>query len=69
MVKYYNKDYTLLLTSDSEVNYLQIFTPEDLNNIAIEFMTSPPNSLNTKNDILVLDPKNTYDQTWSIHLT
>lgn len=68
-INYSNKDYQLLLTCNSEVNYLQVFTPEDKNNVAIEFMTSPPNSLNTKEDIIIMNPKDTYDHIWSIHLT
>lgn len=67
-VYYTNSDYNLLLTSSTPVNYLQIFTPKNDPNIAIEFMTSPPDSFNNKIDLLELSPQETFDVKWAIHL-
>jgi len=65
---YNNEKYSLLLTSSAEVNYLQIFTPKNNDSVAIEFMTSPPNSFNNKVDLDILAPKKHYSIEWSINL-
>lgn len=61
-------NYNLQLTSSAKVNYLQIYTPKNTNSVAIEFMTSPPNSFNNKVDLNILAPKKHYSVTWSIKI-
>lgn len=67
-VKFTNENYGFKLTSTTETNYLQIYTPPENTSIAIEMMTSPPNSFNNNKGILVLAPQDHYELEWGIHL-
>ena len=53
-------------TSETEKSYLQVYTPDTRNCIAIEPMTCAPNSFNNKNGLLTLKPNETYD--WQINM-
>jgi aldose 1-epimerase len=53
--------------SESEDNnFLQIYTPPNRKNIAIEPMTCAPNTFNNKNGLLILNPSETFK--WNINL-
>lgn len=54
---------------DDAYNYVQYFIPNHRKCIAIEPMTCPPNALNTKESLLYLDPKSTYQVAFGISLT
>lgn len=66
--KFNTPDYCLMLESSSEENYLQVFTPEKRNIIAIEPKTGPSNSFNNKLGLSTLNPKETYKINWKIKL-
>tara|TARA_R110001583_G_scaffold34847_1_gene116563 strand:+ start:5773 stop:6687 length:915 start_codon:yes stop_codon:yes gene_type:complete len=53
-------------TSETEKSYLQVYTPDTRDCIAIEPMTCAPNSFNNKNGLLTLKPTKTYD--WQINI-
>jgi aldose 1-epimerase len=54
---------------EGKYKYLQIFTPGERDCIAIEPMTCPPNALNSKTDLLVLQPKESVSLSWGMHAT
>ncbi|WP_159025506.1 aldose 1-epimerase [Aquimarina sp. Aq78] len=66
--KFNTPEYCLILESSSEENYLQVFTPEKRNIIAIEPKTGPSNSFNNKLGLSTLNPKETYKINWKIKL-
>ncbi|EZH75050.1 hypothetical protein ATO12_10005 [Aquimarina atlantica] len=66
--KFNTPDYCLMLESSSEENYLQVFTPEKRNIIALEPKTGPSNSFNNKLGLSILNPKETYKINWKIKL-
>ena len=53
-------------TSETEKSFLQVYTPNTRDCIAIEPMTCAPNSFNNKNGLLTLNPNETFD--WKINL-
>ena len=67
-VSFTNNNYGIKLTSTAETNYLQIYTPPENTSVAIEMMTSPPNSFNNNKGILVLAPQDCYELEWGIRL-
>lgn len=67
-VSFTKENYGFKLTSTAETNYLQIYTPPENTSVAIEMMTSPPNSFNNNRGILVLAPQDHYELEWGIHL-
>ena len=67
-VSFTNENYGFKLTSTAETNYLQIYTPPENTSVAIEMMTSPPNSFNNNKGILVLAPQDRYELEWGVHL-
>ena len=52
--------------SETEKSYLQVYTPDTRDCIAIEPMTCAPNSFNNKNGLLTLKPEETYS--WQINM-
>ena len=67
-VIYRTLDYVLRLSSNSETNYLQLYTPKHQNLVAIEYMTAPPNCFNSETDLLLLKPSKTFSNTWGVQL-
>ena len=67
-VIYRTLDYALRLSSNSENNYLQLYTPENRNLVAIEYMTAPPNCFNSTTDLLLLKPNKEFSNKWGIQL-
>lgn len=67
-VVYKTDDYELKLSSNSKNNYLQIFTPNNPNLVAIEYMTAPPNCFNDCIDLMQLEPSKEFSTTWGIQL-
>ena len=61
-------DYTIVINSSAKENYLQLYTPNKANTIAIEPISGPSNSFNNKLGLQVLDPGETYQVNWSIKL-
>ena len=62
-------NYSINLNSSSNKNYFQIYTPNELNAIAIEPMTGPSNSFNNNLGLKILNPNETYSIDWKIKLT
>ena len=61
-------DYSVEISSSSQENYLQIFTPKKPNSIAIEPMTGLSNSFNNKLGLQVLKPSEIGTVSWGIKL-
>jgi len=53
-------------SSNTPNSFLQVYTPDTRDCIAIEPMTCAPNSFNNKNGLLTLKPNETYD--WKINM-
>lgn len=49
-------------------NFLQLYTPNDRKNIAIEPQTAPANSFNSKMGLKILKPNESYRLQWKINL-
>ena len=67
-VSFTNNNYGIKLTSTAQTNYLQVYTPPEKTSVAIEMMTSAPNSFNNNKGIMVLAPQDHYELKWGIHL-
>lgn len=67
-VSYKTDEYDIKIdfSSDKPNSFLQFYTPETRDCIAIEPMTCAPNSVNNKNGLLTLLPKEKYN--WNINL-
>ncbi|OUR94574.1 hypothetical protein A9Q87_02765 [Flavobacteriales bacterium 34_180_T64] len=61
-------DYKIKISSTSDENYLQVFTPDKENTIAIEPITGPSDSFNNKLGLQVLNTNETYRVSWTIKL-
>lgn len=61
-------EYHLEFQFSSEKNYLQLYTPNSRNSIAIEPQTAPANSFNTGMGLQILQPNDGYDLSWKINL-
>lgn len=68
LVRFNTPNYSLIIESSSEENYLQVFTPDKRNIIAIEPKTGPSNSFNNKLGLSTLNPKEAYEINWKIKL-
>ena len=60
-------DYKVKLNTSANENYLQIYTPEETNIIAIEPMTAPGNSFNNKIGLQFLEAGKKYNLSWKIN--
>jgi len=60
--------YSVKLSSSSEENYLQVYTPSKRNTVAIEPITGPSNNFNNKIGLKILDSEDTYNVNWTIKL-
>ncbi|CAL2102089.1 putative Aldose 1-epimerase [Tenacibaculum sp. 190130A14a] len=67
-VIYKTEDYTMKLSSSFDKNFIQIYTPEIDNHIAIEPITGPSNSFNNNVGLKILSPKDTFNIQWTIQL-
>ncbi|WP_272151658.1 aldose 1-epimerase [Tenacibaculum aiptasiae] len=61
-------DYLLKITSSFNNNYIQIYTPDLENHIAIEPITGPSNSFNNKLGLQTLPSKEEFNIQWTIQL-
>ncbi len=65
-VQFFTPEYRLNITSTSEENYLQLYTPNTPNVIAIEPMTGAADSFNNKLGLQKLQPNDSYIVKWNI---
>ncbi|NNC45909.1 MAG: aldose 1-epimerase, partial [Winogradskyella sp.] len=65
-LKFITPNYDLLMKTSSKNNYIQLYTPEVINTIAIEPMTGVPNSFNNKIGLQTLNPSKSYTICWTI---
>ncbi|MEH6536345.1 MAG: aldose 1-epimerase [Psychroserpens sp.] len=61
-------EYSFKLTSTSIENFLQLYTPNQPNVIAIEPMTGAADNFNNKIGLQMLDPNDTYNVEWNIKI-
>ena len=59
-------DYKVKLESSTQENYLQLYTPNDRNCIAVEPMSAPSNSFNNKIGLQYLNADEKYQLTWKL---
>jgi aldose 1-epimerase len=67
-VTFKTPNYSLKLRSSFDKNYIQIYTPELDNHIAIEPITGPSNSFNNNLGLKTLQPKEVFNIQWTIQL-
>ena len=65
-IEFLTPEYHLRIISTSENNFLQLYTLEDLNIIAIEPMTGAANNFNNNIGLQILNPNENYDVEWKI---
>jgi aldose 1-epimerase len=65
-VHFYTPEYGIKIVSTSDENFLQVFTPEQPNMIAIEAMTGLANSFNNNIGLQILKPEHNYNVIWNI---
>ncbi|HUH26927.1 aldose 1-epimerase [Gelidibacter sp.] len=65
-VEFLTPDYRLEISSTSQENYLQLYTPDIPDVIAIEPMTGANNSFNNMMGLQILSPKGHYHVKWTI---
>ncbi len=61
-------EYKVKIDSSSEKNFLQVFTPEQPNIIAIEPMTGLANSFNNNIGLQTLEPQDNYNVSWNLSI-
>lgn len=67
-IEFNTPNYHLNMQTDSENTYLQIFTPNHKNAIAIEPLTGISDSFNNKEGLQILEPNKTFKTTWKIKI-
>ena len=67
-IEFLTPEYDLKLSSSEDQNYLQLYTPEGFDAIAIEPMTGVSNSFNNKIGLKSLDPKKSYEICWKLEI-
>jgi len=67
-INFKTPEYDLEMTSGSADCYLQIYTPANSNNIAIEPLTGISDSFNNKEGLQILQPNKVYSDIWKIEL-
>lgn len=67
-INFKTPDYSIKINSSSEENFVQLFTPNLENTIAIEPTTGASNSFNNKIGLQVLEADDTYNVQWTIKL-
>jgi len=69
MLEFITPRYHLKMQTDGSDNYLQVYTPEELNSIAIEPMVGISNSFNHRIGLKELKPNQTFDKEWSLEIS
>jgi aldose 1-epimerase len=64
-----NETVTLTIAPDKHYPYLQIYTPPHRKSIAIENLTSAPDSFNNGIGLLIIEPKHTLEFSTTYTLT
>ena len=59
-------EYSFKIKTSSKDTFLQVYTPEDTNVIAIEPMTGAADNFNNKIGLQILEPKNKYKVEWNL---
>ena len=67
-IKFKTPRYHLALKTTAKNNYLQIYTPDNANAIAIEPLTVISNSFNNKEGLQVLEPNAAFSTTWKLKI-
>jgi aldose 1-epimerase len=67
-IKFKTPEYQLALKTTATNNYLQIYTPDNANAIAIEPLTGISNSFNNKEGLQVLKPNAVFSTTWKLKI-
>ena len=67
-IKFKTPKYHLALKTTAKNNYLQIYTPDNANAIAIEPLTGISNSFNNKEGLQVLEPNAAFSTTWKLKI-
>ncbi|TPN86238.1 aldose 1-epimerase [Aquimarina algicola] len=65
-IEFFTPEYHLTFTSTSKENFLQLYTPNQPNVIAIEPMTGATDSFNNKMGLQILPPSSIYKVEWAI---
>lgn len=63
-IEFYTPQYDMTLTSSEKENFLQLYTPDNTNAIAIEPMTGVSDSFNNKIGLKELSPGKSYEIEW-----
>ncbi|REG89207.1 aldose 1-epimerase [Winogradskyella sediminis] len=66
VIKFLTPQYNVIIKSSSEENFLQLYTPNDPNIIAIEPMTGVSDSFNNKTGLQVLNANDSYSLEWNV---
>lgn len=66
VIEFLTPDYRMQMTSTSKENYLQLYTPDTPNVIAIEPMTGANDSFNNRIGLQTLLPDSSYNLIWTI---
>lgn len=69
MAELLTPEYKVKLQTASKENYLQIYTPEHTNSIAIEPMVGVSNSFNNNIGLSVLRPKEIFEKEWTLTIS
>lgn len=67
-VSFVTPDYQMKIECSSKVNFLQLYRPNEPNQIAVEPMTGPCNSFNNGLGLQVLLPGETYNLKWNVSI-
>jgi aldose 1-epimerase len=65
-IDFSTSEYVFNIRSTSIENFLQLYTPDQPNIIAIESMTGATDNFNNKTGLQTLDPNQTYNLTWDM---
>lgn len=67
-IKFSTPEYNLNISSNSKDFFLQLYTPDDQNIIAIEPMTGAADNFNNEIGLQTLQPNETYDVKWCVSI-
>ena len=67
-ITFENEDYSFEMLLNNYEHFVQVYTPNNQNYVAIEPQTGPANSLNNGMGLKVLNPQENYQQLWRIQL-
>lgn len=66
LVEFLTPDYKCIITATSKEHFLQLYTPDQPNVIAIEPMTGAANNFNNNIGLQILKPNDTYNVEWNL---